>query len=206
MGSAGLLPTRSSRKHCNSLESQSRQLLPMITWLPIFAKNVLVMMQASKLPWLTAAPLHHAARRAVRCMATQSTTDMHSMSDADGFVPHQTYSSAHGSSQTDGAAASNVAADTAQHAFKGASAERRKRLRELSSPVYAEDHERKAMVDRIVRVDHSGEYSAVQIYRGQVSSSAFRIRFVFWYVAFPTVGSFARNVRISIDPGTWCLC
>lgn len=68
--------------------------------------------------------------------------------------------------------ASTSASSSAQHAFNGASAERRRRLRELSSPVYAPDMERKDMIDRIVRVDHSGEYSAVQIYRGQVCFAA----------------------------------
>lgn len=60
------------------------------------------------------------------------------------------------------------AAGSGHYAFHGASEERKKRLRELSSPGQAPDSERKQLIDEIIRIDHAGEYGAVQIYKGQV--------------------------------------
>ncbi|CAE7940572.1 COQ7, partial [Symbiodinium sp. KB8] len=68
------------------------------------------------------------------------------------------------------ATSTSAPAASGQYAFGAASAERRARLRLLSSPLFSDDKERKALVDEIVRIDHAGEYGAVQIYRGQLAA------------------------------------
>jgi len=130
------------------------------------------MLQAARIPRLAGpVALKHCRGANSRAFASSSAQTMHSLTDADAIIPPVPALEEAGSSQA--VDASSASTSPAQHAFKGASAERRRRLRELSSPIYAPDMERKDMIDRIVRVDHSGEYSAVQIYRGQVCISRF---------------------------------
>jgi hypothetical protein len=40
-----------------------------------------------------------------------------------------------------------------------------------SSPIRADDQERRKIVEQTIRIDHAGEYGAVRIYEGQVGVS-----------------------------------